>query len=182
MSQYLTREERTQRAFRACVDLLDTAEWLKSQMRGPLDSFDLAIGDFRLLELLYREGALTQPDIARTRRIKRQNVGFIIRRLAKRGWVGQAIAALPPVGFERAHKASSSRDDRRKGRRVSVIGLTKSGKRFIGNVLPTHSKFIKALMRALEAREQESLSRLCQKLRTGNPVGFFAEITHEDDD
>ncbi len=34
-------------------------------------------------------------------------------------------------------------------------------------------------MRALNAREQDSLSHLCRKLRAGNPVRYFAELTHE---
>jgi len=39
---------------------------------------------------------------------------------------------------------------------------------------------VKALTRVLDAREQESLSRLCRKLREGDVLKFVAEITHED--
>ncbi len=61
MSNQRTQKEKTLLAFRAYLDLLDTAEWLRGYMRAPLESFDLTMGGFRLLELLYREGALTIP-------------------------------------------------------------------------------------------------------------------------
>jgi|ERR1039458_4538835 hypothetical protein len=56
MSHRPTQKEKTQRAFRGYLDLIDTAEWMLGRMRGQLESFDLTMG-FRLLEMLYREGA-----------------------------------------------------------------------------------------------------------------------------
>ena len=35
-------------------------------------------------------------------------------------------------------------------------------------------------MRALEGRDQESLSKMCRKLREGDVVKFVSEIMHED--
>jgi len=49
-------------------------------------------------------------------------------------------------------------------------------------VLSIHSKLVKALMVALNAREQDSLFRVCRKPREGDVVRFVREITHEDDD
>jgi hypothetical protein len=41
----------------AYLDLIDTADWLRGELRVPLESFDLTMGEFRLLEMLNREGA-----------------------------------------------------------------------------------------------------------------------------
>ena len=180
MTDYITPREKTQRAFRAYVDLMDTGDWIKGELRGPLMSFDLAMGEFRLLELLYREGAMFVSDIARKRGVHRAGVEVTIARLARRGWLAQRIVAVPPVELERAHLAKSRDGKPRTGRRIRAIGLTKSGKKFIGTVLPRHSKVVKALMRALDGREQETMSRLCRKLRAGDIVKFVSEITHED--
>ncbi|HEX4073758.1 MAG TPA: MarR family transcriptional regulator [Candidatus Acidoferrales bacterium] len=182
MTDYITPREKTQRAFRAYVDLMDAGDWIKGELRGPLMSFDLAMGEFRLLELLYREGALFVSDIARKRGVHRAGVEVTIARLARRGWVGQRVVALPPVEPERAHLAKSRRGERREGRRIRAIGLTKSGKKFIGNVLPSHSKVVKAMMRALDGREQETLSRLCRKLREGDASRFLREMRMMDED
>ena len=181
MPHYPTHKEKAKRAFRAYMDLLDTAEWIKGELRGPLASFDLAMGDFRVLELLYREGgALFMPDIARKRKMHRQGVNVIVGRLQRRGWVRRGIVKLPPVDFERSHMAKSTQDERREGKRVTVAALTKSGKKFMGNVLPNHTKLVRALMRALNSTEQDSLSRLCRKLRAGDVWKFLNEIRMED--
>jgi DNA-binding MarR family transcriptional regulator len=179
MSHYPTPRERAKRAFRAYIDVLETAEWLKGELRGPLLLFDLTMGEFRLLELLHREGALFVPDVARRRRLHRQAVDVIVKRLSKRGFVMRKIVRLPPVDPKRAHVPASQRNDQREGIRTSVVGLTKIGKKFVADVLPNHTKMVKALLRALDGREQDTLSRLCRKLRAGNPVRYFAELTHE---
>src|SRR5579862_333388 len=91
MPHYPTPRERTKRAFRAYIDVLETAEWLKGQMYGPLLLYDLSMGDFRLLELLHREGTQFVPDIARKRGLHRQAVDATIARLTKRGFVRRVI-------------------------------------------------------------------------------------------
>jgi uncharacterized protein with von Willebrand factor type A (vWA) domain len=54
--------------------------------------------------------------------------------------------------------------------------LTPEGKEWIAHVFPKHAKVVKAEMRALDGREQQSLARLCQKLRRGNLERFMREI------
>lgn len=179
MSHRVTQKERTQRAFRAYLDLIDTADWLKRTMRRPLESFDMTMQDFRLLEMFYREGALTMPDVGRRLGRVRQDVRVIVARLQERGWVGRMIVALPAVAFERAHVAKGEAEGR-EGPRVGVVALTKSGKKMIGNVLPSHAKVVKALMVVLDAREQESISKVCRKLRRGDAMKFLTEMRFED--
>ncbi|HUA00640.1 MAG TPA: MarR family transcriptional regulator [Candidatus Aquilonibacter sp.] len=182
MPNYPSRKEKIKRAFRACTDLLDTADWIKSELRGPLLSFDLVMGEFRLLEMLYSEGALFVTDVARRRGMHRQGVDVIIARLERRGWARRVVVKLPPVDFERAHLAAAMKDKPREGLKRQAVALTKSGKKFIGTVLPNHSKLVKALMRAITSTEQDSLSRICRKLRAGDILKFVHELRMEDDD
>jgi hypothetical protein len=77
-----TQKEKTQRAFQAYLDLLNAAEWFKAQMRAPLESFDLTMEGFRLLTVLYREGALPIAEVARRRGCSIQNMHAVIARLA----------------------------------------------------------------------------------------------------
>ncbi len=182
MARFPTREERSERAFRGYMELLEAADWLKGELRLPLEQFDVTIREFQLLHLLHREGALPIVEVGRRRRSKRHNMADLIARLERRGWLRRAVVTLPPVGWDQAHLAKSKRNEERRGRRLTVVGMSAEGKRFIRRMLPRHSKYVHALMRALDAREQDSLFRICRKLRTGNPVRFFAEIMHEDDD
>jgi hypothetical protein len=93
--------------------------------------------------------------------------------------VGRMMVALPAVEFGRAHVAKSEAKGR-KGPQVGAVALTRSGKKMIGNVLPRHAKVVKALMVVLDAREQESISKVCRKLRRGDAMKFLTEMSFEE--
>ncbi len=46
MPHYPTHKEKTRRALRAYVDLIDTGEWFKSELRGPLETFGVTMGEY----------------------------------------------------------------------------------------------------------------------------------------
>jgi len=171
----LTQRQKTERAFRAYLDLIDTADWLKREMRAPLEAFDMTMMDFRLMEMLYRESALTAPDIAARIGRPRQDVQVIVARLQKRGWVERKMASLAPVEFERA-RLPKARQDGRRGRKVAVVELTASGRKLMGTVLPRHAKLVRAMMCVLDGREKDSISKVCRKLRRGDVVKFVREL------
>jgi hypothetical protein len=52
----LPRDVKTTRAFRAYINLMDAANWLRAEMSGQLATFDLTMTQFRILEGLFREG------------------------------------------------------------------------------------------------------------------------------
>lgn len=182
MSRWPGQKEKTVRAFQAFLNVLDTADWLKNELRGPLESFDLSMPGFRVLEMLYREGALTVPDVAGRRLCTRQNIYFVLEELQKRGWVRQMVVRAPAAAIKESRISKLRRGIQREGPRVAVVGLTKEGKGFVGKVLPRHVKVVKALMRALDGREQESLSKMCEKLREGDAVKFLREMQMMDEE
>ena len=183
MRYYPTNQEKTGRAVQACLDLIDTAKWLESELRPPLDSFGLTLAEFRVLELLNRAGPMTVSDVARERNCARQNLIATSKSLERRGWVWRVVGTLPPVSIEQSHKARSKTEQKRKGRRVGVMTLTLSGKRFIRDVIPNQFKMMKALLRVLDGREQVSLSRLCGKLASREAVlKFLQEIRMIEED
>jgi len=180
--RYPTHREKTGRAVQACLDLIDTAKWLESELRAPLDSFGLTLAEFRVLELLNRAGPMTVSDVAQERKCARQNLIETSKPLERRGWVRRVVGTLPPVSIEQSHKAKSNAE-KRKGRRVGVMTLTPSGKRFVRDVIPNQFKMMKALLRVLDGREQRSLSRLCGKLASREAVlKFLGEIRMIEED
>ena len=173
-------EERKLRSFRAYLDLLDTAEWLRRQFAEQLEAFDLTIDGFRLLDTLYREGAITTEEFCKKRRCRRQSFDALIKPLEARGWVQYEVIELAPADIDFAQLAKRVRNLPRRGRRMGRVSLTESGEKFMHVVFPRHVKLVFAFMRALEMREQESLSRACRKLREGDVVKMLDEITLED--
>jgi hypothetical protein len=63
----LAQRVKTNRAFRAYIDLMDAADWLRGEMSGQLASFDLTMMQFRVLEGLFRGraavSAAVEPEI-----------------------------------------------------------------------------------------------------------------------
>ena len=180
MRQRLTQREKTLRAFRVYLDLLDTAEWMKGELRSQLDCFDMTFAGFRVMELLYREGPVGLADAARARRGNRQNLLVVVAKLERNGWVHQGLVRLRPVRIKKSQLPKAIRGKPRAGRRIAMISLTPAGEKFLGIFLPKHAKMVKSFLRALKGSEQETLGRLCRKLQEGDVVKFCSEIRRFD--
>lgn len=181
MKRYPSQRDKTLRAFRVYVEVMDTAAWMRSWMKGPLQSFDLTPQGFRLLILLCENGPMRMMEISRQMRFQRQNLDAIVRRLEERGWIKRVLVDLPAETGER--KGSRTRGVATPKRRwgVGVITLTPEGERFVARVFPNHAKVVKALTRALHGREQQTLVEICRKLRAGAILKFMSEIAHLDE-
>jgi DNA-binding MarR family transcriptional regulator len=182
MTIRITHKGKTLRAFRAYLDLLDAADWLRGQLRGPLEAFDLTMGGFRLLELLYREGPMSMRDVVEKRQNNRQNLSVIIARLQERGWARWEVSILPPAKIRENHLPKARRGKPRTGRRAGIVRLTPLGEKFIGTVFPKHASVVKGRMRVLHGREQVTLSRLCRKVREGDLMKYLKEMLYEYED
>src|SRR5690348_257880 len=97
MSRWPSQKEKTQLAFRTYLELLDTADWMRGELRAQLEAFDLTMAGFRLLEMLYREGPVSKPIAAQYLHHRRENLFVIIARLEQRGWVQRTMTAYAPV-------------------------------------------------------------------------------------
>jgi DNA-binding MarR family transcriptional regulator len=171
--------ERKLRAFQTYLELLDAAEWIRRQLRAQLESFDLTIDGFRMLEMLRREGPITTEAFCRRRQCKRQSMERLIRPLEERGWVRFEVVSLAPVDIAETQLAKRIRGKPRRGRSMGQISLTPPGAKFMRVVFPRHAKLVFAFMRALDLREQETLGRACRKLREGDVAKVLHEISLE---
>jgi MarR family 2-MHQ and catechol resistance regulon transcriptional repressor len=167
---------KTLRAFRAYLELQMTADWIRREMRGQLGSFEVTLAGFRVLEMLYREGPTHMSAAARKLECERQNLYVVVRTLEGRGFLRRVSETLPLVDNKRNRALKAMRDTEQRGRGVTRLRLTGAGRKFIANLFPRHAKVVKALMRALHGREQETLSKLCRKLREGLSVNYFKEL------
>jgi DNA-binding MarR family transcriptional regulator len=163
------------RAFRVYFDVLATADWFRTEMRGQLETFDMTMMDFRAMELLLREGPTHIRAAARKLQVFPQNFRLVVRRLERRKWVRRKRFRLPAAD-NRWNRWRRRGGEEVVGLRVAKLQLTREGKRFISGVLPKHAKVVKALMRALDGREQEAISRYLKKLREGDVLKFMKEM------
>ncbi len=171
----LDAKQKTLRSFRAYFDLLATADWIRTEMREQLKSFEVTLLGFRTLELLYREGPTHIRAAARKLQVRPENFLSVVRRLEEEGWVRRKSVRLP-LKDNRKNRKAKAMGEKREGLLVVRMHLTRPGKRFIAWVVPKHAKVVKALLRALDGREQETMSRLLRKLREGDVLKFVKEM------
>ena len=176
MKRRLDAREKTLRAFRAYLDLQTTTDWIRREVRGQLQAFEMTLAGFRVLEMLYREGPTHMNETARRLEYDRQNLYATVRMLEGRGLVRRVSETLPLVDNKRNRELKEKGDTEHRGRGVTRLRLTPAGRKFIANLFPRHAKVVKALMRALHGREQETLSKLCRKLRAGDAWKFLTEF------
>jgi MarR family 2-MHQ and catechol resistance regulon transcriptional repressor len=176
MRQRITQRGRTLRAFRTYLDVLDAADSLKRKMRGPLESFDLTMPGFRVLELLYQQGRVYMSQGAEELGWTKENMHQVVMRLEERGWVQREEGAQKSQVKRESQIPLARRARERKGLRVMILSLTPAGEKFIGAIFPKHAKVVKSLMRVLTTSEQATLSKLCRRVKEGDPVKFIREI------
>ena len=182
MKERASHKEKTGRAFGAYLDLADTADWIRRELAGPLDYFGLTMNEFRLLHMLYNQGPMSVSDAAERRACKIQNMHTLVERMEGAGWVGRQVMWRAPAEIRESRMPKVRRGTPRRGPKVRVVSLTREGRKLIATVLPRQAKLVKSMMRALDLREQDTLGRLCRKLREGDMVKFFQEIRMQDAD
>lgn len=169
--------ERRARAFRAYLDVLDTAAWFRHRAERQLEEFDLNLERFRMMEILYTEGPKTMPEMAARRNCGRQGQFGLAQPLIEKGWV-----RLEAV---RVHVADGDAGGTEEiepgpGRRVTRMHLTAEGQEFMAVVMRRHAKLIYALMKVVDPREMDRLSRSCRRIREGDSLKLIRELMMED--
>jgi DNA-binding MarR family transcriptional regulator len=176
--RYISRREKTSRAYVAYLDLVDTADYLREQMTGQLGMFNLTWLQYRVLDTLYRHGPQYQLELSGKFRCSKQNVARVLAMLERTGCIRRSGYALPVTSTRNwaNPNAWASRNRAASGRRVVLFRLTAGGKDLVKHLFPKHAKAAKAQMKVLDGREQITLIRLCRKLRRGDPVKFLKEL------
>jgi len=83
----LARHVKTNRAFRAYIDLMDAADWLRGEMSDQLATFDLTMMQFRVMEAMFRGGAQYQQLLSQRFDCSKQNIARVLKGLLKAGAV-----------------------------------------------------------------------------------------------
>jgi len=197
--RYVSQRGKTYRAYAVHIQLVETSEWWRALLSRHYTQFNLTWMEYRVLEELYRNGPRHQQEISRRFDCSKQNIRWVIRRLASRGWLRLTEARLPAGNVpesrwmlgcwvkdygawqsvpesiaKRAAKQTKEREP--KGRRIVRVALTEDGTRKFSYMIWLYAKYIKSEMRVLDGREQMTLCRLLWKLKRGDPIKFYKDF------
>ena len=148
--------ERTERALRAYLGLIRAADSVTGLIEMQLETRGLTLSQGRVLEALMEFGPMSQLKLARKILRSKSAIVFVVRELERRRLV----------------KSRMNKRDRR----TRVVGVTLKGHKLAAEVLPVHTRLIRAQMATLGGREQETLARLCEKLIAGDSAKFAGEF------
>lgn len=132
------------RALDSYIKLQRAADSLAVRTHRHLLQKNISSSQFSVLECLYHLGPLCQRDIGHKILKSSGNISTVIDNLEMRGYV--------------------LRKRSRQDRRYISVTLTPAGRALIKSLFPDHVEAIVTNMKALTAREQQQLSRLCKKL------------------
>lgn len=109
-----------------------------------IESFDLGLSEFAILELLLHKGAQKVNEIGRRVHLTSGSITTAVDRLESRGLVARELDAAD--------------------RRSRIVHLTASGRRHIRTVFACHEKALENAASALTGAERKTLATLLVKL------------------
>jgi len=109
-----------------------------------IQSFDLTMMQFQVLEVLYHRGDLSVGSITSLTMSTPGNITVVVKNLSKDGLI------------------SSTKSD--KDKRTSFLCITEKGKEIIENMFPGHAKNFEGYFEVLTDEEKETMFNLLRKL------------------
>ena len=132
---------------------------IKGQLSKQVRKSELSEAQFAMLELLYREGTMTQMELADELRVSHGDITYLVEKL----WEKKLVA----------------RRRRVRDRRYIVIGISSYGKWFMEFVEPGAVWTIAEAVKGLSEAEQEVLIEMCERVEQGvKDVGEYTEFDH----
>lgn len=172
--------ERKARAFRAYLDVLDTAAWFRHQVEAQLEQHGLNLERFQVLKILRSEGPMTMAALAERRYCRKQTVFATVRALAAPGWLQIEPIRMPAAEVDERRLSKGLRGRERLGRRATVVRLMEESRAFMERVERRHGKLVYALMRSITTGDMDRLSQTCRTIREGDPFRLIHELMMED--
>jgi len=109
-----------------------------------IQSFDLTMNQFQVLEVLYHRGDLSIGAITKLTMGTPGNITVVVRNLKRDGFV---------------HSVSDAKD-----KRYSILSISQKGKDIIEKLFPNHAKKLESYFEVLNNDEMETLFTLLRKL------------------
>lgn len=134
----------TDKAMTTWIQLFRSYNKIRAKESLYIQSFDLTMNQFQILEVLYHRGDLSIGAITKLTMGTPGNVTVVVRNLKRDGF----ISVIP-------HS---------KDKRTSILSITPKGKDVIEKLFPEHAKNLESYFEVLSDDEMDTLFNLLRKL------------------
>ncbi|MFA6190791.1 MAG: MarR family transcriptional regulator [Sulfurimonas sp.] len=135
----------TDKAMTTWIQLFRSFNKIRAKESLYIQSFDLTMNQFQILEVLYHRGDLSIGAITKLTMGTPGNVTVVVRNLKRDGF----ISVIP-------HS---------KDKRTSMLSITPKGKDVIEKLFPEHAKNLESYFEVLNDDEMDTLFNLLRKLQ-----------------
>ncbi len=135
----------TDKAMKTWIQLFRSYNKIRAKESLYIQSFDLTMNQFQVLEVLYHRGDLSIGAITKLTMGTPGNVTVVVRNLKRDGF----ISVIP-------HS---------KDKRTSMLSITPKGKDVIEKLFPEHAKNLESYFEVLNDDEMDTLFNLLRKLQ-----------------
>ena len=126
------------------MQIFRTYNKIRTKETTYIQSFDLTMNQFQVLEVLYHRGDLNIGSITKLTMSTSGNITVVVRNLKRDGYI-TSIADI-------------------KDKRASILSITQKGKDIIEKLFPTHAKNFENYFEVLDEEETDTLFTLLRKL------------------
>ncbi len=133
------------KSMKVWIQLFRTFKKIRLQESEYIQTFDLTMNQFQVLEVLYHRGDLTIGTITELTSSTPGNTTVVVRNLKRDAF----ISSLPNPTDKRA----------------SILSISPKGEEVIEKLFPTHAKNFEGYFSALSEDEMDTLFRLLRKLQ-----------------
>jgi MarR family 2-MHQ and catechol resistance regulon transcriptional repressor len=145
INQLKSYGEATDKAMTTWIQLFRSFNKIRTKESLYIQSFDLTMNQFQVLEVLYHRGDLSVGAITKLTMGTPGNVTVVVRNLKRDGFINSICDP--------------------KDKRSSILSITQKGKDIIEQLFPNHAKNLKSYFEALDEDEMQTLFSLLRKLQ-----------------
>ncbi|MCX6052968.1 MAG: MarR family transcriptional regulator [Campylobacterales bacterium] len=135
----------TDKAMTTWIQLFRSFNKIRAKESAYIQSFDLTMNQFQVLEVLYHRGDLSIGAITKLTMGTPGNITVVVRNLKRDGF----ISVIPHA----------------KDKRTSILSITPKGKDVIEKLFPDHAKNLESYFEVLSDDEMDTLFNLLRKLQ-----------------
>ena len=126
------------------IQLFRAFNKIRAKESSYIQSFDITMNQFQVLEVLYHRGDLSIGSITKLTMSTPGNITVVVKNLKRDGYL------------------ETTPDD--KDKRTSIVSISQKGKELIEKLFPNHAKNFEEYFKVLDDEETDTLFKILRKL------------------
>jgi MarR family transcriptional regulator, 2-MHQ and catechol-resistance regulon repressor len=139
-----TYGKRADKSMQTWIQLFRAFNKIRAKESSYIQSFDITMNQFQVLEVLYHRGDLSIGSITKLTMSTPGNITVVVKNLKRDGYL------------------ETTPDN--KDKRTSIVSISQKGKELIEKLFPNHAKNFEEYFKVLDDEETDTLFKILRKL------------------